>query len=102
MLIHLTYISIILILLAFILIPKIAKVIRKNDEDMWEDWTRIDKNLEITKVENYLGKGKIEVLFEKHPFINGDCCRCEECIERYHKELAKDLKEYPDRELTQH
>ena len=28
---------------------------------------------------------------EKHPFINGDCCRCEECTDRYHEELAEDL-----------
>jgi len=39
---------------------------------------------------------------EIHPWIDGDCCRCPECTERYQKELAEDLKEYPDRDWIQH
>jgi hypothetical protein len=81
---------VIVLLLLYIIITKIGKAIRKNDEDMWEDWSRID-TLEVTKVESYLGKGKIELLFEQHPWIDGDCCRCPECTDRYHKELGEDL-----------
>ena len=26
---------------------------------------------------------------DKHPWTNGDCCRCLECTDRYHKEIIK-------------
>lgn len=80
MLIHLTYISIILILLAKIIIPKIAKAIRENDERVSDDWEETDNACCYHISEEYCHKDK---------WINGDCCRCEECTDKYYKELKK-------------
>ena len=55
----------IIILFQYIRIKSLQ--IRIAEEHLADDWDRIDK----------------------HSWTNGDCCRCEECTERFTKELMK-------------
>ena len=52
----------------------IGKAIRENDELLADDWEDTDK----------------------HPWINGDCCRCTECTKQFHDELLGDLESTTD------
>ena len=68
-----TLLAIVIVFLMFIVwvicvasfIKIIGKAIRKNDELVADDQEDTDK----------------------HPWINGDCCRCAECVDIFHKEL---------------
>ena len=59
-----------IIITALIILALIIKVIHQaiqlNDLELSIDWEDTDK----------------------HPFINGDPCRCSECTDRYHNELT--------------
>lgn len=52
----------------------IGKWIRKNDEALDKDWEDTDN----------------------HPWVDGDCCRCEICTKQYHDDLMGDIETITD------